>query len=67
MPKKASYIRDIGGFPSYIGFLGNIGAVASLNISRYFAIYQDFGFCNISNCLSHKILDLTLLEGLVRK
>ena len=29
-PKKGSYIRDIGGFVSYIGVIGNIGALAGL-------------------------------------
>ena len=29
-PKRASYIRDIGGFVSYIGFTGNIGALSGL-------------------------------------
>ena len=29
-PKRGSYIRDIGGFVSYIGVIGNIGALAGL-------------------------------------
>ena len=46
-PKGASYIRDIGGFVSYTGFIGNIGALAGLNrvfrfipnISSHFSYY----------------------------
>ena len=29
--RKKNYIRDIGAFMSYIGFIGNIGAISGLS------------------------------------
>ena len=34
-PEKYNYIRIIGGFFSYIGFIGNIGALSGLRLATF--------------------------------
>ena len=39
-PKRAIYIADIGAFVSYIGVIGNIGAISGLGLAHIQSVEQ---------------------------